>query len=328
MLRRYMLSVLRAWADTAHGEFIRRTLIFTRNSLSLLGLGMIGLIMVSVWKPELRSKVFFWSPVQAFFSSEVQKVGVLGALSNGADWLSPPIGQNQQLVSLTPGLSRPPPSWETMSREQRRVSQYLAVRYRIGRDASEALVRSAYLVARNENLDAMLILAVAGVESSFNPLAASDMGAQGLMQVMTQVHGEKFESLPPTQRSAFHPVGSMQVGARILRNCLDRTRTLDSALSMYVGAANSGNHGGYPDKVKAERERMRRAANGVSVAVLMRQLLQPPAPVKPLPPAVLPPVVPLKTAVSADVVEPPVPSRLSAAASVDAAIVAASHRVD
>ena len=284
MVKRYLLTLFLRWSHSSIGYTVNRIGALTRNGLSVFGVLSLLFLAASIFKPEFRSKVFFWSPVQSLFQSEVQKIGFLGALNNGADWLSPPVKNSDLVVNVTDigqGLASKADEtiWSaakteaSLTREQKRISQYLAARYRIGKDAAECLVQSAYMVASSERLDAMLILSVAGIESAFNPIAASDVGAQGLMQVMTDVHSEKFKNLAPTQRSAFHPVGSMQVGARILKDYLDRASgSVDRALRMYVGMANSDAPTAYPDKVKAERERIRQAANGVSIAVIIKQL--------------------------------------------------------
>jgi soluble lytic murein transglycosylase-like protein len=55
-----------------------------------------------------------------------------------------------------------------------------------------ALVAEAYEIGTRTKLDPTLILAVMAVESGFNPFAQSPVGAQGLMQVMTGVHSDKY----------------------------------------------------------------------------------------------------------------------------------------
>jgi len=105
------------------------------------------------------------------------------------------------------------------------------------------------------NLDPTLILAVVAVESGFNPFAQSPVGAQGLMQVMTQVHGEKYERFGG-RLAAFDPVANMRVGVRVLQECISRAGTIEAGLKLYVGAANLEDDGGYTAKVMAEHSRL------------------------------------------------------------------------
>ena len=58
-----------------------------------------------------------------------------------------------------------------------------------------ALVTEAYEIGKRTKLDPTLILAIIAIESSFNPFAQKPVGAQGLMQVMTSVHTDKYEGL-------------------------------------------------------------------------------------------------------------------------------------
>src|SRR5512134_343901 len=77
---------------------------------------------------------------------------------------------------------------------QRYVVQYLSRRYRVADGALRPVVAAAYESGRELGLDPLLILAVTAIESSMNPFAESVVGAQGLMQVMTRVHADKFEA--------------------------------------------------------------------------------------------------------------------------------------
>jgi len=54
------------------------------------------------------------------------------------------------------------------------------------------------------------------VESGFNPFAQSHVGAQGLMQVMTKVHSDKYEGFGG-KMAAFDPVSNLRVGAKVLQ---------------------------------------------------------------------------------------------------------------
>jgi len=49
-------------------------------------------------------------------------------------------------------------------------------------------------VGQQVGLDPLLILAVMAIESRFNPIAESVMGAKGLMQVIPKLHRDKLEA--------------------------------------------------------------------------------------------------------------------------------------
>jgi soluble lytic murein transglycosylase-like protein len=107
----------------------------------------------------------------------------------------------------------------------------------------------------------MLILAVMAVESGFNPFAQSHVGAQGLMQVMTKVHRDKYEDFGG-KLAAFDPVSNLRVGAKVLRDCINRGGSLEGGLKLYVGATNMEADGGYAAKVLAEYARLQSVAAG------------------------------------------------------------------
>ena len=144
--------------------------------------------------------------------------------------------------------------------ERQAVASYIANKYKIAHSASLEFVDKAMTVSREVGLDPTLILAVTAVESSFNPLAESKKGAQGLMQVMTRVHIEKFE-LFGGHEAALDPDANMRVGSLILREYIAKGGSLHAGLRLYVGASSIFiNDGGYGEKVLAERNRLRQAA--------------------------------------------------------------------
>jgi soluble lytic murein transglycosylase-like protein len=140
----------------------------------------------------------------------------------------------------------------------RAIGEHLARRFRVSADMTTHVVAKAHDVGRQLKLDPMLILAVIAVESRFNPVAESVMGAKGLMQVIPRFHPEKFGPLGGEQ-VAFETTANITVGAKILKEYIGRTGDLGDALQLYVGASSEENENGYSGKVMAERERL----NGV-----------------------------------------------------------------
>jgi hypothetical protein len=145
--------------------------------------------------------------------------------------------------------------------QQRHVTQYLARRYRVADEAVRMLVAAAYEAGQEKQLDPLLILAVMAVESSMNPFAQSSMGAQGLMQVMTRVHTDKFQPHGGDQ-AALDPIANIKVGSAILQDLVRRGGSVERGLQLYVGAGNLEDDGGYAARVLGERARIAMAATG------------------------------------------------------------------
>ncbi|AWB33676.1 lytic transglycosylase domain-containing protein [Orrella marina] len=139
------------------------------------------------------------------------------------------------------------------------LESYIARKYWVGKAVVNRLVETVLLAGRELDVNPVLILAVMSVESRFNPYAESGAGAQGLMQVMTRVHTDKFEALGQEDDAAFHPQHNVKVGAQILADCIRRRGSVTNGLKCYVGATGP-NDGGYSTKVLAEQRRMALAA--------------------------------------------------------------------
>lgn len=154
-----------------------------------------------------------------------------------------------------------------LSPQMKRVAGYLSRRYKVSREGVEPLVASAEDVGKRIGLDPLLLVAVMAVESSFNPLAESTMGAQGLMQIIPRFHREKLID-QGDGASLLDPETNILVGARVLKEYLRRTGSLELALQVYNGASSEALGSQYANKVLAERQRIEAAAQQRRIAAL------------------------------------------------------------
>ncbi|MBD3893979.1 lytic transglycosylase domain-containing protein [Hydrogenophaga sp.] len=156
-----------------------------------------------------------------------------------------------------------------LPKAQANVTRWLSRKYRVAPEPLSVLVAEAFYLGEKVNIDPSLILAVMAIESRFNPFAQSPMGAQGLMQVMTRVHSEKFEDFGG-KLAAFDPVSNLRVGVMVLQDGIRRTGSVEGALRAYVGAVSTDGRW-YIDRVLAEQKRIQRAARGLPMP---RQIAQ------------------------------------------------------
>jgi len=141
-----------------------------------------------------------------------------------------------------------------LPKEQAELMQWLSKKYRVAPEPMSAIVTHAFEIGRQLHLEPTLILAVIAVESGFNPFAQSSVGAQGLMQVMTRVHTEKYDDFGG-KLAAFDPISNLRVGAKVLLECITKAGSVEGGLKYYVGATTA-NDRGYSNKVLLEQQRL------------------------------------------------------------------------
>jgi soluble lytic murein transglycosylase-like protein len=137
---------------------------------------------------------------------------------------------------------------------QRALVEHLSRRFLIAGEATEQVVGAAHRAAAEVGLDPLLVLAVISVESRFNPIAESGMGAKGLMQIIPKYHRAKLLELGGDD-AVLDPVSNIQVGTRILQEYVYRTGSLEAGLQFYNGASRDAS-AQYAQKVMAERLRL------------------------------------------------------------------------
>ncbi|OLD77098.1 MAG: hypothetical protein AUF66_00850 [Betaproteobacteria bacterium 13_1_20CM_67_22] len=113
-------------------------------------------------------------------------------------------------------------------REQRLVTEFIAKRYRVSEQAVAGFVSTAYRAGDQYAVDPLLILAVMAVESRYNPVAESQVGAKGLMQVMPKFHLDKLSD-HGGEHAVLEPEANIAVGARYRGRAADVRRRLRRA---------------------------------------------------------------------------------------------------
>lgn len=136
-----------------------------------------------------------------------------------------------------------------------RIANYIVEQFRSKPNMARAVVHEAVLVGKQLQLDPLLLLAIIAVESRFDPMAQSNRGAQGLMQVRTSVHSARFDPFGGVS-AAFDFATNIRIGAQILQEHLTRHGSVDLALKHYVGAARMAHDQGYAAKVRKEKQKL------------------------------------------------------------------------
>ena len=225
---------------TVRSDITLGLIAITRNGFALLGLALMFGLMALLTQPDLR------------LASEAKLLGWLQTRQMATT------GTEVELSAIDRATASDP---QSLPKPQAAVAYWLSHKYRVAPEPLSALVTAAYDTGERIQLDPTLILAVMAVESRFNPFAQSPVGAQGLMQVMTRVHSEKYEVFGGSL-AAFDPLSNLRVGAQILKECIARAGSIEAGLKSYVGVAISEDDGGYTSKVMAEFTRLQQVAKG------------------------------------------------------------------
>ena len=241
-------------SDIAQGFFE-----ITHNGFALLGLAVMFAVITLTARPEIRQ------------AGEVELMGWLKARQPEV------ISIAQDLVGIDRATAANP---QSLPKQQAAVVYWLSRKYSIAPEPLSALVTEAFETGKRTKLDPTLILAIMAIESGFNPFAQSAVGAQGLMQVMTKIHSDKYEGFGG-RLAAFDPVSNLRVGVKVLQECISRGGSIEGGLKLYVGAGNLEEDGGYTAKVMAEYNRLQLVVGGRTVPLSAPRLIPVTAPVKP-----------------------------------------------
>ena len=225
----------------------------SHNSFAMLGLAVVFVAVTLVARPDLRE------------AGETRLMALLLERQEATIGFIEPGAVDRATAGNPKDLPTP----------QAAVAFWLSKKYSVAPEPLSVLVARAFEIGEKAKLDPTLILAIMAIESGFNPFAQSPVGAQGLMQVMTGVHHDKYANFGG-KFAAFDPVTNLRVGVKVLQECIERAGSLEGGLKFYVGAANLETDGGYAAKVLAEHGRLLAVVNGKRPAF---EALPDPAPI-------------------------------------------------
>jgi hypothetical protein len=220
--------------DIAQGFFE-----ITHNSFALLGLAVVFAVITLTARPDLRQ------------AGEFKLMTWLQQRQEAAIGFTEPEAIERATAANPKDLPK----------QQAAVAFWLSRKYGVAPEPLSVLVSEAFEIGQKAKLDPTLILAIMAIESGFNPFAQSPVGAQGLMQVMTKVHHDKYDNFGG-KLAAFDPVTNLRVGVKVLQECISRAGSVEGGLKYYVGAANLEDDGGYAGKVMAEHARLQAVIGG------------------------------------------------------------------
>ncbi len=234
------------------GDVGRGLLEISHNTLALVGLAAVAVLVFAAGRADVRQQ------------AEVVALEWLQVRHEERELAS---GNLLAVVAEPDAVARATAAnLKELPREQATLATWISRRYKVAPEPVGALVREAWAIGQRAGLDPTLILAIMAVESSFNPFAQSAVGAQGLMQVMTRVHDDKYSAFGG-KHAAFDPISNLRVGVQVLKECIARAGSVQEGLRYYVGAALLETDGGYAARVMIEQGHMRRIADGKTVPV-------------------------------------------------------------
>ena len=254
--------------DIAQGFFD-----ITHSGFAILGLVVVFAGITLVARPDLRQ------------SGELELMSWLQERQEAA--AGPVVEEEVEVVELTAVERATAANPKELPTRQAAVAYWLSKKYSVAPEPLSVLVAQAFEIGQKAKLDPNLILAIMAIESGFNPFAQSPVGAQGLMQVMTKIHSDKYQNFGGGF-AAFDPVTNLRVGVKVLQECITRAGSIEGGLKHYVGAANLADDGGYAGKVLAEHARLTAVMGGQKPAATAPRLVASPAspsPAKRTPPA-------------------------------------------
>jgi soluble lytic murein transglycosylase-like protein len=244
---------------------VARLLSLARGVFALIGLGVVLVVAVPTSRDVLMQQADAIVRASQSGTDNVNQPIADNAIQANAENATQAAAQDAAPAAAPVQLSA---QQTEVKNEQKAVTAYIARRYRVADEAMAGFVAAAYRAGSRFAVDPLLILAVMAVESRYNPVAESVVGAKGLMQVLPRFHQDKLE-VHGGEEALLDPDVNIEVGTQILREYLRRFGKTVTALQMYAGAMDEPN-AEYANKVLTERSRLEQLLRRVRAQGLAR----------------------------------------------------------
>lgn len=123
--------------------------------------------------------------------------------------------------------------------KQNKIVDHITEKYKnLNRDTAEKIVKTAYIKADKYNIDPEILIAIAGVESNYNPKIVNRIGASGLTQVVKRYHRDKIRKVNARGGNILSIADNLDLGAEIYSDLYHKYGNHTAALQAYNGSLN------------------------------------------------------------------------------------------
>ena len=195
-----------------------------------------------------------------YFRNTLLLIGLLLSLALPQAFASDLADTETQTVSRqsdTPSEDSPASAHASaLSPQMRAALDYVKSRYKVSKDAILPLFEAVQRIGKERSIDPLLIVALIGIESGFNPEVKSATGGHGLMQIIPRYHLGKIPDGLGV-KGLMDPIVNVRVGAHILDDAIRRGGSTTAGLQSYNGSDKKHR---FANRVLAEKARLERAA--------------------------------------------------------------------
>lgn len=208
----------------------------TRHSLAMFGLGLVCLALTFTTRPDLQQR----------------------ATESLSEWVNIP-GLNAALEAFRLDAAERSTALylRDLPPEQLALAYSLRNRYRVAAEPLGAIIQQAWTLQDELQLPATLLLAVAAIESGFNPFALGAQGTLGMMQIDPQAEAPQLQAFGG-RLAAFDALTNLKIGARVLQRETAAAGNLEEAVQRYGAISGHSADTQYVQRVLGEHQRLQR----------------------------------------------------------------------